>query len=234
MDVVAQAEERLRKELPDLEDVDGLQFGQEPDEAGKTEACSWTLQKEKGKSTKGSRFHAKRKGKPEKKSPVEMINLNGARGPVEKMYRLFWARKGDLFHLLLALGTILNERVWPRRDEKDVRMFASLVYHVTGVTMTAYFAEPEDPRSPKVMGRRNKGEKITDIALTEDDEEMYGRKRGFFGCFGRTHMMHKAHVRPFNSGLLAGEALVSPFFGDGGPPHAAPVADIFNVFYKTE
>ena len=30
----------------------------------------------------------------------------------------------------------------------------------------------------------------------------------------------KAHLYPFNSGLLAGEALVSPFFGRDRAPHA--------------
>lgn len=31
----------------------------------------------------------------------------------------------------------------------------------------------------------------------------------------------KAHFRPYNSGLLAGEALVSPFFGEGRVQHAS-------------
>jgi hypothetical protein len=87
---------------------------------------------------------------------LENLNLNGARGPVEKLYRKFWARKGDVFHLLLALGTILNERVWPKEDQHEVMMLASLVYHVTGVKMTTYFATPDDPKSPKVMGRKDK------------------------------------------------------------------------------
>ena len=29
-----------------------------------------------------------------------------------------------------------------------------------------------------------------------------------------------AHLRPYNSGLLAGEALVAPFFGVATAPHA--------------
>lgn len=87
---------------------------------------------------------------------MEKLNLNGARGPVEKLYRKFWARKGDVFHLLLALGTILNERVWPKEDRHDVLMLSSLIYHVTGVRMTTYFATADDPRSPKVMGRMDK------------------------------------------------------------------------------
>ena len=39
------------------------------------------------------------------------------------------------------------------------------------------------------------------------------------------HIRMKAHLYPFNSGLLAGEALVSPFFGVERAPHAqVPVA----------
>lgn len=30
----------------------------------------------------------------------------------------------------------------------------------------------------------------------------------------------RAHLKPFNSGLLAGEALVAPFFGAGRVQHA--------------
>ena len=46
--------------------------------------------------------------------------------------RSFWRRKGDVFHLLLSLAIVLDDRVWPKEDERDVRMLVSLVYHVTG------------------------------------------------------------------------------------------------------
>ena len=219
--------------MPVQEDFDGLELGPDASEAptdgGTCQACNWRLQKS---STSNKVLFLKLLPKKKKVMPVETINLNGAKGPVEKMYRMFWARKGDLFHLLLALGTILNERVWPKEDEREVRMFASLIYHVTGVTMSAYFASPEDPKNPKVMGKKSKSLKLGDKnTLEADDEVIYGKKRGLFGCFGRTHMVYKAHRRPFNSGLLAGEALVSPFLG-GNPPHAKPVADIRDVLIK--
>jgi len=187
---------------------------------------------------------------------TEKLNLNGARGNVEKLYRRFWARKGDVFHLLLALGTILNERVWRKEDQHEVMMLASLVYHVTGVKMTTYFATPDDPKSPKVMGRKDKNVRIylhncflivegcyepeTSMiclqapirpAVVEDDDDIYGKRKATFGCFSRSHMFYWAHRHPFNSGLLAGEALVSPFFGCS-PPHAEPLADIKDVFKK--
>jgi hypothetical protein len=181
-----------------------------------------------------------------KHSTQEQININGAKGPVEKMYRLFWARKGDVFHLLLALGTILTERVWPKEDEKEVRMFAHLVYHVTGVKVTAYFASPEEPKSSQVMGRRDKSaveiEQLKSFDESDDelsvideskDSDIYGKRKSLHnrfwrGCLGRPHMFYRAHAHPFNSGLLAGEALTSPFFGTGIPA-AAPAANTSDI-----
>lgn len=54
-------------------------------------------------------------------------------GPIEKMYRQFWRRKGDVFHLLLGLALALDDRVWPKEDQEQVQLFATLIYHVTGV-----------------------------------------------------------------------------------------------------
>lgn len=164
-------------------------------------------------------------------------------------YRLFWARKGDVFHLLLALGSILTERVWPKEDEKEVRMFAHLVYHVTGVKVTAYFASPNEPRSSHVLDLKDKtgtvkverlksfDESDDELSVMEEDDSssssIYGRRTNFTnrcwrGCLGRPHMFWRGHVHPFNSGLLAGEALVSPFFG-GGIPSPAPAASTSDI-----
>lgn len=43
-------------------------------------------------------------------------------------------RKGDVFHLLLNLAIVLDERVWPKEDEEEVKLLTSLVHHVTGVS----------------------------------------------------------------------------------------------------
>ncbi|KDD71322.1 hypothetical protein H632_c5299p0, partial [Helicosporidium sp. ATCC 50920] len=64
-----------------------------------------------------------------------------AMGPVERMYRNFWRRKGDVFHILLSLCMTLDGRVWPKRDEEDVKDFISLVFHCTGVEMRAKFCD---------------------------------------------------------------------------------------------
>lgn len=164
---------------------------------------------------------------------------------------MFWARKGDVFHLLLALGTILTERVWPKEDEKEVRMFAHLVYHVTGVKVTAYFASPNEPRSSQVLGMKDKSgsvkferlksfdESDDELTVVEDGSspDIYGKRTTFgnrclHGCLGLPHMFYRGHVHPFNSGLLAGEALVSPFFG-GGNPSPVPAASTDDIMsYK--
>lgn len=68
--------------------------------------------------------------------------------------------------------------------------------------------------------------------VVEDDDDIEGKHKNTFGCFGRCHMFYWAHRHPFNSGLLAGEALVSPFVGVS-PPHAEPLADIHNVFRRS-
>jgi len=159
------------------------------------------------------------------KSAIQMATA--PRGPIEKMYRHFWERKGDVFHLILALAVALDDRVWPKEDERDVQLFASLVYHVTGVKMRAYFASLEDPTHLKVMGKKNKEirrchstPKSAQSTSQQASEAVYGARVRCFAALRRTRMILGAHFKPFNSGLLAGEALVSPFFGMKGAPHA--------------
>ena len=139
------------------------------------------------------------------------------RGAVELMYRHFWQRKGDVFHFLLALAVVLDDRVWPKEDERDVQLFASLVHHVTGVKIKAYFTSAEEDKdhsrpSIKVMGKKSK--------RSTSDEALYGARVRCFAALRRARIMISAHLKPFNSGLLAGEALVAPFFGVKGAPHA--------------
>jgi len=235
---------------PDGEGVD-LSFGPE---GGDSDKCDqWGFHKpRRTKSKNGDDYYIlkpkrmsvakKAHGKLHKDNTQDRVMLNGAKGPVEKMYRRFWARKGDVFHLLLALGTILNERVWLKEDEREVRMFAHLVFHVTGVKVTAYFASPDE--RPSVLGRRDKTAEFrplashSEVSDEEDEDEdfsgkpLYGKRKGPFGCFQRSHMFYRAHAHPFNSGLLAGEALVSPFFG-GTAPQAAPQANTNDILaYK--
>jgi hypothetical protein len=232
-DTVRKIEEQLS--LPNSEAVEGdsTLIGPGTDSKAMKEmqnmTCQWRVHK--SKDDPNLLFLTPKIRSDSDDTVVEKLNLNGARGAVEKLYRKFWARKGDVFHLLLALGTILNERVWPKEDQHEVMMLASLVYHVTGVKMATYFATPEDPKSPKVMGRKDKNAPIRPAVVEEDDENIYGKRKAKFGCFSRSHMFYRAHRHPFNSGLLAGEALVSPFFG-GSPPHAEPLADIKDVFKK--
>lgn len=130
-------------------------------------------------------------------------------------------------------------------------MFAHLVYHVTGVKVTAYFASPNEPRSSQVLGMKDKSgsvkverlksfdESDDELTVVEDGSspDIYGKRTTFEnrwlrGCLGRPHMFYRGHVHPFNSGLLAGEALVSPFFG-GGNPSPVPAASTDDIMsYK--
>lgn len=249
--------EKIEREISGpvgLDCDENLRFG--PEDTKGSGVTQWKLQKPesksaddyylvkphkpKGKGLSGERVH--------KHTASQRVNINGATGPVEKMYRMFWARKGDVFHLLLALGTILSERVWPKEDEKEVRMFAHLVYHVTGVKVTAYFASPEEPKASPVMGKLDKTgtmkiEKLKSFDESDDDlsvidEErppstIYGKRTNFRNkfvrrCLGKPHMFYRGHVHPFNSGLLACEALQSPFFGQA-LPKPAPCASTTDV-----
>lgn len=174
------------------------------------------------KREKDNRFvvvvESEKKGSKEKikKQPT---TTSVSRGVIEKMYRNFWERKGDVFHLLLSLAVTLDDRVWPKEDEKDVQLFISLVHHVTGVKMKAYFVSPEDSKRIKVMGRRLKVHEEASV-IDGYTPNLYGARVRLFNKMRKFRMVLSAHFKPFNSGLLAGEALVSPFFGSQGPPHA--------------
>ena len=180
-------------------------------------------------------------------------------GVIEKMYRSFWSRKGDVFHLLLSLAITLDDRVWPKNDERDVQMFISLVHHVTGVKMRAYFYSGNEAKSLKVMGRRYRSTRDgseSEEAVDYGGYSLGSRVRVFYWArkfkmimavgigldrraaarrviarpaltraslvrsFARS-LARQAHLKPWNSGTLASEALVSPFFGPNrSPPHA--------------
>lgn len=159
----------------------------------------------------------KKNAKEKEKSHRQTTSVS--KGPIEKMYRRFWERKGDVFHILLSLAVTLDDRVWPKEDEKDVQLFISLIHHVTGVKMKAYFVSPTDPKRIKVMGRRWK-ESEESAAEEGYRPYLYGTRVRFFNKMRKFRMVLSAHFAPFNSGLLAGEALVSPFFGTGGAKHA--------------
>lgn len=88
-----------------------------------------------------------------KASAAEITAPQPKMGPVEVMYRHFWKRKGDVFHLLLGLAIALDDRVWPKEDEEDVMLFASLVHHVTGVHIHAAFASESDTKAKGVFGK---------------------------------------------------------------------------------
>lgn len=143
--------------------------------------------------------------------------------PIERMYRRFWQHKGDVFHLLLGMAIVLDDRVWPKEDERDVQLFISLVHHVTGVRMKASFADEGQPGSSGFFGLlacgamprvKHEGE-ASKPALRD-----YGRWGKWHHWFRRMHIRFQAHWSPYNSGLLAGEALVAPFFGAGRVQHA--------------
>lgn len=127
-------------------------------------------------------------------------------------------------------------RVWPKEDERDVQLFVSLVHHVTGIKLKAHFVSSNDPKRPKVVGTRrkqkDKKKKTKKTPAPADGnvplegghpsayEHYFGARVRCFAALRRFRLLCAGHFKPFNSGLLAGEALVSPFFGLKGAPHA--------------
>lgn len=162
-------------------------------------------------------------------------------GVVEKVYRSFWQRKGDVFHLLLSLAITLDDRVWPKQDERDVQLFISLVHHVTGVKMRAYFYSGSEAKSLKVMGRRWKSKSNEDGSwddgTTNYDAFSFGSRVRVVGWFRKFKLVMSAHLSPFNSGALAAEVLTSPFFGPNRSPKHAELPVCISAafpFHKSE
>lgn len=133
-------------------------------------------------------------------------------GIIEKLYRKFWRRKGDVFHLLLNLSTVLDNRVWPKEDEQDVNLFLSLVYQVTGVKMKAAFVREDETDAIRLFGCMGRHQR-------KENKFLYGSKgkKSISARMRKLQIQLKSHLYPFNSGLTAGQALMAPFFetGDG-------------------
>ncbi|KAL4526906.1 hypothetical protein Ndes2526A_g01330 [Nannochloris sp. 'desiccata'] len=128
---------------------------------------------------------------------------------IEILYRHFWRRKGDVFHLLLSLAIALDDRLWPREDKEEVQLFISLVYHVTGVKLKASFASEGEPAAAGLWGARRK---------LQGKSKKYGSKEAWGSWFRRVHIRLKAHFFPYNSGTTAGQALLAPFFQEKEEP----------------
>ncbi|PSC76125.1 kinase-like superfamily [Micractinium conductrix] len=155
------------------------------------------------------------------------------KSPIETLYRHFWHRKGDVFHLLLNLALALDARVWPAQDEETVEDLISLVHHVTGIRMSASYADVGEGEARNLLGalvcmhRPHVIGGDDDDAPTLDARTRYGRRARASLWLKRWYFRIKAHCLPYNSGLRAAEALVHPFFGAGGVQHAplpAPLA----------
>ncbi|KAL6777875.1 hypothetical protein ACKKBG_A16025 [Auxenochlorella protothecoides x Auxenochlorella symbiontica] len=174
---------------------------------------------------------------------IEAVSMS----PVESMYRNFWRRKGDVFHILLSVGMALDNRVWPKHDEDLVNAFISLVFHCTGVKVKASFAAASETGTNNLYGTLDRAESLQEMnkanlaRQTGHKEEKSGEKSHRLRNFGvnrkwyrpirRYRMMFKAHIHPYNSGMTANEALVAPFFGrcQASTAAVAPV-DVESVF----
>ena len=153
---------------------------------------------------------------------------------IERFYRQFWRRKGDVFHLLLGLAVDLDDRVWPKEDRDQVQLFISLVHHVTGVKLKAYFASEGEPLAAGLWGRLGQTSRV------RGKSKYYGSRKSWAASLRRAHIRMKAHFYPYNSGTTAAEALVAPFFhiGEADDPDRGefshPAATLETMFPRSE
>lgn len=102
------------------------------------------------------------------------------------------------------------------------------------VKLKASFAREDEPRATGLWGRMGWGKE------DEDDNrpihERYGARTRFKAWFRRHHIRFRAHVMPYNSGLTAGQALVSPFFQDRDEELrvAEPAAELETLFPRCD
>ncbi|DBA73916.1 hypothetical protein WJX79_008469 [Trebouxia sp. C0005] len=133
-------------------------------------------------------------------------NLLPQIAPIERIYRYFWKRKGDVYALLWDLQRFLDGRVWPLEDELEVRLMIDLIRHVTGVRLKAYFvplSADQDQDGSKALKLQRKGISCCGA---------FKRNDGFLHILRIRSIRLRSWFKPHNPGLTAAEALTSPFF----------------------
>ncbi|KAK9811650.1 hypothetical protein WJX72_007662 [[Myrmecia] bisecta] len=124
---------------------------------------------------------------------VEVLNrinaeLKHSMNFLERFYRWWWGRKGDVHHYLWSLIKYVDGRVWPEKDEEDVRKLFGLIHHVTGVWLKGWFARADKDKVKVTCGWFVKR-----------------RQRGYI--FRQIHARRVGFWSAVNPGLTAAEAL---------------------------
>ncbi|PSC70169.1 kinase-like superfamily isoform A [Micractinium conductrix] len=149
------------------------------------------------------------------------------RSPIETVYRHWWHRKADVFHLLLTVALVLDNRTWPEHDADTVQNFCSLCHHVTGIKLKAKFKPVADTSAAASAALV--------VAVTAAGQPTpLGRPPRWTHWWRRWAIRLKGHLFPFNSGLLAREALSHPFFGAGNVRHATVPIPVTNCRWHEE
>ncbi|KAK9907364.1 hypothetical protein WJX75_002254 [Coccomyxa subellipsoidea] len=136
--------------------------------------------------------------------PLSLEQLKGLPkvNPLERMYRYFWQNKGDIYHVCWDLTRYLDGRVWPKEDEKQVRLLFAFIHHVTGVRLKAWFA-PKDTADKD--GKLRIPRRFGTFAFVQHND-------GFLHVLRIRSIRLQAWFRPHNPGVTAAEALCAPFF----------------------
>ncbi|KAK9843419.1 hypothetical protein WJX81_001420 [Elliptochloris bilobata] len=161
------------------------------------------VKSEESRSPSGKRLRgSERRARKDQPVPDCMANLREIPkvSLLERSYRFFWRHKGDVYHVLWDLCRYLDGKVWLEKDEFAVRLLLSLIHHVTGVRLKAFFAASPEP---------DNGE------LRPDQRAVCGlfeKHDGFLHCVRIRGIRLRAWFNPTNCGLTSGEALQAPFF----------------------
>ncbi|KAL0030818.1 hypothetical protein WJX77_007974 [Trebouxia sp. C0004] len=123
---------------------------------------------------------------------------------MERIYRSFWYRKGDVFALLWDMQRYIDGRVWPQEDELEVRLLMDFMFHVTGVHVRAWFA-PSDKLDAKKSQVLRRNWRFSSCGI------LY-RNEGPLHVLRIRSLRIRSLLSPANPGITAAEALQAPFF----------------------
>jgi hypothetical protein len=134
---------------------------------------------------------------------VKNMHLIPKVSPLERFWRHLWRRKGDVYHLFFDMCRFMDGRVWPKKDKVDVLLFLSMMMHVTGVPLKAWFGEIEGSDAD-AQAMKLKTQFIPCGAFERSD--------GTFHILRVRGVRIRGWLSPHNPGLTAAEVLTSPFF----------------------
>eukprot|EP01026_Neomeris_dumetosa_P026060 TRINITY_DN21328_c0_g1_i3.p1 TRINITY_DN21328_c0_g1~~TRINITY_DN21328_c0_g1_i3.p1 ORF type:complete len:535 (-),score=46.99 TRINITY_DN21328_c0_g1_i3:500-2104(-) len=109
----------------------------------------------------------------------------------EKVYRLFWAGKGDVYRLLLSLAAQIDGRIWNQNDFQLVEEVAKLIQRILGVQILRKYSENS---GSQIYGKqRKKSVKYLSV---------------WYRWYRRIQIRTRSLLAPVQPGILAKDAII--------------------------